>query len=184
MATSAGSAAAAAPNFTVVNDGWIRPGDTGTNYNHNVQGFGTLHLYNGDLIQTNSVRDGRLLWDFSTTSLDQISIQGGYAQITAGTNLFSIVGTGPVPGVKYGLGLYDFLIATNITYSPAYDNMVFMLTNTYGLTYGVDFQYGIVNLGGGLYALELSFVPEPSTVLLLGLGGLLVYRRRRMSRKV
>jgi hypothetical protein len=164
-------------NFSIQNDGYIRPGDTGTSYTHNVQGFGMLTLNNGSLYQTNAVRDGRLLFDFSTTSLDQINIQGGLAQITAGTNLFSIIGAGPVPGVKYGLGVYDFLIATNITYTPAYDNLVNLLTNTYNLTYGVDFQYGIVNLGGGLFALQLSFVPEPSTVLLLALGGLMVWRR-------
>ena len=83
----------------------------------------------------------------------------------------------PVPGVKYGLGVYNFIVATNITYSPQYDNLVNLLTNDYNLTYGVDFQYGVVSLGGGLFALQLAFVPEPSTVLLLALGGLMVWRR-------
>ena len=71
----------------------------------------------------------------------------------------------------------DGVAAPDVTWNPQYDNLVYMLTNNYELTYGVDFTYGLVELGGGLWALQLTFVPEPSTVLLLGLGGLMVWRR-------
>jgi hypothetical protein len=140
--------------------------------------IGTLLLSNANLeVSANAA----VKLEFGTTSLDQIIAPNGFARL-AGSNVFSLAAGAPAPvsGVKYGLGVYDFVIATNSDLSSAhYDNLVFMLTNQYGLTYGVDFQYGVVQLGGGLYALELTFVPEPSTVLLLGLGGLLVFRRRQ-----
>jgi hypothetical protein len=133
-----------------------------------------LTLNNANLeLATNSTT----YFEFSATGLDQIKINGGTANLM-GTNLFSIVGAGPVPGVKYGLGVYDFVIGSSIATNWQYDNLINLLTNApYNLTYGVDFQYGVVNLGGGLFALQLAFVPEPSTVLLLGLGGLMVWRR-------
>jgi hypothetical protein len=173
-----------ATNFTLYNHGVIRPGDLGLedptiDISTNRLGIGTINLVRGNLVQTNAAVSAQIYFQFNETGNDQINISGGLANITMGTNTFSLTAGAatPVPGVKYGLGVYNFLIATNITYTPQYDNLVNLLTNTYNLTYGVDFQYGVVNLGGGLFALQLAFVPEPSTVLLLGLGGLLVWRR-------
>jgi len=48
------------------------------------------------------------------------------------------------------------------------------LLNSYGLTAGLDYQFGVADIGGGLQALRLTFIPEPSTVLLLAGGGLLL----------
>ncbi|NQU10188.1 PEP-CTERM sorting domain-containing protein, partial [bacterium] len=88
----------------------------------------------------------------------------------------------PTPGVKWGLGAYDFVVGTNVTWQPQYDNLSNLLSTTYGLTYGLDYHYGFADLGGGLQALRLEFVPEPSTVLLLFGGGLLLWRVRRRTR--
>ncbi|NQU12043.1 PEP-CTERM sorting domain-containing protein [bacterium] len=166
-------------NFSLDNYGVIRPGDLSA-----TPAIGTLTLNNGDLYQTNSALalSSRMYFEFDETSNDLLQLNSGLALVTAGTNTFALAsGAGiPLPGVKYGKGTYDFLIATNLTWSPAYDNMTNLLSGTYGLAYGTDYQYGIVQIGADQFALRLAFVPEPSTILLLlGGGGLVLWARRR-----
>jgi len=139
---------------------------------------GTLTLNNANLeLAAGSVT----LWEFSDTGLDQINVVGGSALLD-GTNLFSIVGStnGLTSGVKWGLGTYDFVLGTGVTVGANfYADMTNLLSGIHSLQYGVDYRFGWVDTGTGLQALRLEFVPEPSTILLLVGGGLVLYRVRR-----
>ena len=53
-----------------------------------------------------------------------------------------------------------------ITWAPQYDNLTNLLAAA-GLVENLDYRYGITDIGGGMQALRLEFVPEPSTALLL-----------------
>jgi len=138
--------------------------------------IGTLTLDNASL---ELAAGSETLFEFSDTGLDQIILNGGSASVL-GSNLFSLASGSAVPtaGVKWGLGAYNFIVGSNVTWNPQYDDLTNVLAG-YGLTQGLDYNYGIFNLDGGLQALRLEFVPEPSTVLLLLGGGLLVWRSRR-----
>jgi hypothetical protein len=139
--------------------------------------IGKLTLERGNL---ELVAGSRTYFEFSETGLDQIVAADGYASVL-GSNWFSIVGAVPTPGVKWGLGTYDFIIASNVTYAPQYDNLISNMT-VWGLQQNLDYRYGVMDIGGGLQALRLEFVPEPSTVLLLVGGGLVLVRFRRRSK--
>jgi hypothetical protein len=141
--------------------------------------IGTLTLNNLNL----QVAAGtRTEWELSDTGFDQVILNGGSASLL-GSNVFSIpAGTGTITnGASWGLGTYDFLVGSNITWNPQYANLTNVLSGTYGLVYGADYRFGIADLGNGLQALRLSFVPEPSTALLLVGGGLVLWRARRRT---
>ncbi|NQU09917.1 PEP-CTERM sorting domain-containing protein [bacterium] len=138
--------------------------------------IGTLVLNNADLkLDAGS----QTLFEFSDTALDQIILNGGSASVL-GSNLFSLAAGSalPAPGVKWGLGAYNFVVGDSVTWNPQYDDLTNVLAS-YGLVQNLDYRYGIFNIGGGLQALRLEFVPEPSTVLLLVGGGLVLWRFRR-----
>jgi len=140
--------------------------------------IGSLTLNNANLeLAAGSVT----LWEFSDTGLDQINVVDGWASLD-GTNLFSLAAgsAAPTPGVKWGLGVYDFVLGTGVTVGANfYANMTNLLSSApYSLVYGTDYRFGLVDTGS-YEALRLEFVPEPSTVLLLVGGGLLLYRVRR-----
>ncbi|NQU11778.1 PEP-CTERM sorting domain-containing protein [bacterium] len=137
--------------------------------------IGTLTLSNANL-EIAAGTETRL--EFSDTGLDQILITGGGATLL-GSNVFTLVsGSAPLGPYKWGLGAYDFIVGTGVTYSAQYDNLTNIL-GAAGLVQNLDYRYGIFNIGGGLQALRLEFVPEPSTVLLLVGGGLVLWRFRR-----
>ncbi|NQU09837.1 PEP-CTERM sorting domain-containing protein [bacterium] len=170
-------------NFTFLNGFWqghIAP--TANYYVTNAAvleiggSIGQLTLNNGNLQMDPA---STLLLEFGETGLDQILAQDGFAALL-GSNVFSLAAGSavPTPGVKWGLGAYDFVVATNVTWNPQYDNMTNLL-GSYGLTENLDYRFGVMGIGGGLQALRLEFVPEPSTVLLLVGGGLLLWRVRR-----
>jgi len=139
--------------------------------------LGTLVLSNANLTLA---AGSETAFEFSDTGLDQILAQDGTVSLL-GSNWFSLASGAatPTPGVKYGLGTYDFIIASNITYGAQYDSLTNSLLS--GLQFGVDYRYGVVDLAGGLQALRLEFVPEPSTLLLLVGGGWLLWRVRRRN---
>jgi hypothetical protein len=140
--------------------------------------IGTLALTNANL---QLAAGSRTLFEFSETGLDQILITGGSASLL-GSNVFTLVGAAPglIPGVKWGLGTYDFVVGSNLTWNPQYANLTNILSG-YSLVQGVDYSFGVVGLENGLQALRLSFVPEPSTALLLIGGGLMLYQMRKRS---
>ncbi|NQU11386.1 PEP-CTERM sorting domain-containing protein, partial [bacterium] len=122
-------------------------------------------------------------WEFGDTGLDQIVINGGSASVL-GSNLFSLAsGAAPLGPYKYGLGTYDFITSSNITWNPQYDNLTNILASA-GLVQNLDYRWGMVDVGGGLQALRLEFVPEPSTVMLLLVGGGLMLRSARRRKPV
>jgi len=138
--------------------------------------IGTLTLENANLeLAAGSVT----LWEFSDTGLDQVNVVDGWAMLD-GTNLFALAAgsAAPAPGAKWGLGTYDFIIGTGVTVGANfYADMTNLLAGYY-LNEGVDYRFGLVDMGS-YQALRLEFVPEPSTVLLLVGGGWLLYRVRR-----
>ncbi|MFZ4775548.1 MAG: PEP-CTERM sorting domain-containing protein [Terrimicrobiaceae bacterium] len=138
--------------------------------------LGTLVLTNANL---ELAAGSKTLFEFSNTGLDSILINGGGVASMLGSNLFSLASGSTTPsGPGWGLGVYNFLVGSNLTYSPQSDNLVSLLTG-YGLVQNTDYTYGVVDFGGGLQALQLSFpIPEPSAMLLVALGGWLVWRRR------
>jgi hypothetical protein len=151
------------PNFAIRNDGWIKPGDLATNQ----LAIGALTVTGGDLFQTNKAAPtAGLYFKFNEASCDQILLGGGLAQITTGSNVFALAAGAqkPIPKQKYGLGEYNFIIATNLTYQPSYDNLVPLLTKQCGLKEGEDFRYGVVTLADGRNALQLAFTPSKSVI--------------------
>jgi len=174
----------AGANFRVLNHGVIRPGDIGVEsgvISSNIVGFGTIQLIGGDLLMTNALSyvGSAIYFDFSDTALDQINISGGSALITGGSNIFTLAaGSPPLGPYKYGLGTYDFITGTNVVWSPEYANLTNIL-GAAGLVQNLDYRFGVMGIGGGLQALRLEFVPEPSTVILLLGGGLVLWRFRR-----
>ncbi|NQU11118.1 PEP-CTERM sorting domain-containing protein [bacterium] len=136
--------------------------------------LGTLTLSNGNYVATAS---STTLFEFDETGNDLLYAPDSSLTFL-GTNQFALAPGAqvPAPGAKYGLGEYTFLIASNVTYTPVSDNLTALL-GSYGLIAGPHYTYGLTQLGDGTWALKLNFVPEPSTVLLLGLGGLLAWRR-------
>jgi hypothetical protein len=65
--------------------------------------------------------------------------------------------------------------AARIAAEDARDNIHSLMT-TFGLQ--SDYMYGVFDLDGGQKVLSL-IIPEPCTGMLLGLGALLLIRRRR-----
>ncbi|NQU10648.1 PEP-CTERM sorting domain-containing protein [bacterium] len=166
-----------ASKFSVANEGFIQPGDTSAS-----PAIGTLSIENGDLFQTNAAAlTAGLRFDFDPNvsgSADLIDITGGSATITAGSNVFNNISG----ATSIGFGTWDFLKADTILYTPGYDNLSNIVL---GLTLPdaailAGWSYGVVDLGSyDVLRLSISMVPEPSTILLLVGGGLLVWRARR-----
>ncbi|NQU12233.1 PEP-CTERM sorting domain-containing protein [bacterium] len=141
--------------------------------------IGTLVLSNADL---ELAAGSKTFFEFSDTGLDQINVVDGWAKLD-GTNLFSLAAGSATPtsGVKWGLGTYDFVLATGITAGVDFYASMTNLLGGYYLYENVDYRFGVMDLGGGLQALRLEFVPEPSTVMLLIGGGLVLWRFRRRN---
>jgi hypothetical protein len=139
--------------------------------------IGTLVLSNANLDLTSS---STTTWEFDPStpgSADLIDITAGVATLS-GTNFF----TNTTSTLTFGK--WDFLRADAITNNATFDNLtniVNSLTNTLPAGLFANYTYGVVDLPGGGQALELSInmVPEPSTVLLLLGGGLVLWRCRR-----
>ncbi|NQU10882.1 PEP-CTERM sorting domain-containing protein [bacterium] len=172
---------ASGDNFKILNEGLIQPGDTTA-----TPAIGTLTVMNGDLFQTNATLTvgAGLRFDFDPSvaeSADLIDITGGSATITLGSNVFNNISG----ATSIGFGTWDFLKADTIIYTPAYDNLSNLVA---GLslppaTLFKDWTYGVVDLGSyDVLRLSVNMIPEPSTILLLVGGGLLVWRFRRQRR--
>ncbi|NQU11852.1 hypothetical protein HQ590_13745, partial [bacterium] len=92
--------------------------------------IGTLTLVNANL---ELAAGSQTLLQFSDTGLDQIIINGGSASVL-GSNVFSLAAGSalPAPGVKWGLGAYNFVVGDSVTWNPQYDDLTNVLAS-YGL---------------------------------------------------
>ncbi|NQU10560.1 hypothetical protein HQ590_07215 [bacterium] len=97
--------------------------------------IGTLTLNNANL---ELAPGSQTSWEFSDTGLDQIIINGGSASLL-GSNTFALAsGSAPLaPGVKWGLGAYNFVVVSNVTWNPQYADLTNLL-NAAGLQQGLD----------------------------------------------
>jgi hypothetical protein len=85
-----------------------------------------------------------------------------------------------------GIGtlLYEFTSSslTGLTFSP--DGTLYAIDNRFGNLYTLDISSGSSNLVGntGLgNALGLTSIPEPTTILLVGFGGLGLFLRKNKN---
>jgi len=159
----------AGPNFTIHSEGQLRPGDagglsldrTGALLMDNVQGFGTLSITGGDLVQTNTHDRTAMYFEFNGSAYDRINISGGTADI-GGSCTFTSVSFTPQKGSGQ---VWDFVRATDITYT-ATDNMTTLMTS-FGLVSPDDYTFGVVETGGGVKALRLQMSASSGTLVLI-----------------
>jgi hypothetical protein len=154
-------------NFTITSAGDIRPGDTSA-----TPVTGTITVTDGDLAQSSG---GVLFLNFTSgNTADLIDITGGTANI-AGSIDFSILGGyTPVAG-----DIWNFLRADSITINPTTlaAATADALSELTAAGYAGPVDFGVV-ADGGSQVLQLA-LPEPASLALLALGGVVMLRRRR-----
>lgn len=78
----------------------------------------------------------------------------------------------------FGAGVLTSLLDSNSVGSLA-DGTYYVAVGNFNTTYGAGFAATSTSTASGTSVLNLNFVPAPSSVALLGLGGLAAIRRRR-----
>ncbi len=140
-------------NWSLVNDGWIKPGDVGA-----TPAIGTINMVKGDLFQTNDA-SATLFFEFDATDNDRICLSGGVAEV-GGTVVFTNM-PGFMPARGSGM-TWDFIRASDIVYT-AVDNMSDLM-DTFGLVRDVDYRFGVVSTPDGKI-LRCRIMPPPGTLI-------------------
>ncbi|MEX0777848.1 MAG: PEP-CTERM sorting domain-containing protein [Phycisphaeraceae bacterium] len=162
-----------------------------------VSGTGTIQVQNGNLVTLST--DVEMLWDFSTDDGSHDSLQmlaDSQSATIAGLISYTNLGAGNTAS-----GILDFVLADSITYDGASsaltagdiplntDNLDSVMaaagyTRVFSAPANVgEYRYLIAtDAVGSLDALRLEIfgvIPEPASLSLLALGGVMLIRRRR-----
>jgi hypothetical protein len=140
--------------------------DVGSTYEFDYTVGGTVNIASDDANPYTAAwgsYEGDLISDIIV--LPAAGLDGG-ASFADGSFSVWTLGETPAPGIASGNQFEVHLAATSAMNGNSYDIVL-------------DY-YGIV---GGPTTLTVTIIPEPGTLVLLGLGGLLLFRRRRGSLK-
>jgi hypothetical protein len=138
----------------------------------NIHSFQMINALYGASDDTNRIK---VTFDESGPSLINITGNFDYAGDSASAILAQgLLGVTYTGGPLAGGTFFDVMVGDKIVWDPSFGLDPAAASAGWGLS-----LLGDNEIGGGSDTLRLTFIPEPSSALLLGLGGFLLARRRR-----